>query len=323
MPVAPATIVRTKRSWPGTSTTDSAPPAGQRRAARSRARSRSRARAPRAAGRCRRPSARGSARSCRGRCGRRCRASAAAVSGTLARARPRAPRPRARRRPACAGPAAAARPRSARPPAARPPAARAASASGRRRRPRTTGPGSSSSGSAPPPTRAVEGTTSAPAIGAASRARPRRELLLGGAQHRQHRDLPPRPLRVAVEPQRRLQRGEPSLSSRSARASGCARARADRVRAADDQPRLRPAEQLVAARSTPAPRPRRTERRTGGSSASSGEIVGEHARADVVDHRHAELAQLLDLDLLHEAELAEVRRVRAQDRAGRSPIARS
>ncbi len=29
IPVAPATIVRTKRSWPGTSTTESAPPAGQ------------------------------------------------------------------------------------------------------------------------------------------------------------------------------------------------------------------------------------------------------------------------------------------------------
>ena len=65
--------------------------------------------------------------------------------------------------------------------------------------------------------------------------------------------------------------------------------------------------------------PAATERRTGGSSARLGEVLGEVARADVVDHRHAELAQLLDLDLLHEAELAEVRRVRAQDRARGRP----
>ena len=33
MPVAPATIVRTKRSWPGTSTTDSRRPLGSARLA--------------------------------------------------------------------------------------------------------------------------------------------------------------------------------------------------------------------------------------------------------------------------------------------------
>ena len=32
------------------------------------------------------------------------------------------------------------------------------------------------------------------------------------------------------------------------------------------------------------------------------EVVGEHARADVVDHRDAERAQRLDLDLLDEAD---------------------
>ena len=39
MPVAPATIVRTKRSWPGTSTTDRRRPVAERRAGRSRGRS--------------------------------------------------------------------------------------------------------------------------------------------------------------------------------------------------------------------------------------------------------------------------------------------
>ena len=70
----PATIVRTKRSCPGTSTTLSDAPGRQRPGGRSRARSRCRARAPPAGGRCRRPSAPRRARSCRDRCGRRCRA---------------------------------------------------------------------------------------------------------------------------------------------------------------------------------------------------------------------------------------------------------
>ena len=62
--------------------------------------------------------------------------------------------------------------------------------------------------------------------------------------------------------------------------------------------------------------PARTERRTDGSLGEQLEVVGEHAGADVVDHRHAERAERLDLDLLDEADRAEVRRVHAQDRAG-------
>ena len=42
----------------------------------------------------------------------------------------------------------------------------------------------------------------------------------------------------------------------------------------------------------------------------------ERARADVVDHRHAQLAQRLDADVLDEPELAEVGLVHAQHRAG-------
>ena len=91
--------------------------------------------------------------------------------------------------------------------------------------------------------------------------------------------------------------------------------RRDRIRAAHHQPRLRTAEQLVAGEAH--------ERGAGAHRAAHGRLVGQHgqvlgevAGADVVDHRHAELAQLLDLHLLDEAELAEVGRVRAQDRAG-------
>ena len=88
----------------------------------------------------------------------------------------------------------------------------------------------------------------------------------------------------------------------------------DRVRAADEQAGLRAAEQLVAGEAH--------ERRAGRDRAPHRRLVGQRrqvlrevARADVVDHRRAELAQLLDLDLLHEPELAEVRGVRAHDRA--------
>ena len=105
------------------------------------------------------------------------------------------------------------------------------------------------------------------------------------------------------------------MSRRSARASGCCLAACTAVWRADHQPGLRAAEQLVAGEAD--------ERGAGLDRAADGRLVGEElqvlgevAGADVVDHRHAELAQLLDLDLLDEAELAEVRGVRAQDRAG-------
>src|SRR5438034_7445201 len=43
--------------------------------------------------------------------------------------------------------------------------------------------------------------------------------------------------------------------------------------------------------------------------------LGQGAGAEVVDHRHAEPAQVLDLDLLHEPDRPEVRRMRAHHRA--------
>jgi hypothetical protein len=89
----------------------------------------------------------------------------------------------------------------------------------------------------------------------------------------------------------------------------------DRLAHADHQPRLRAAEQLVAAEADDrGAGPDRPPHR--GLLGQQLDVVGEHAGADVVDHRHPESAERLDLDLLGEAERAEVRRVRAQDRAG-------
>ena len=73
-------------------------------------------------------------------------------------------------------------------------------------------------------------------------------------EHREHRDLL---RRVAVQPQRRLQRGQrelvdPQRPRQRVRPRGL-----DRGRAADEQPRLRPAEQLVAGEARPAPHPPR------------------------------------------------------------------
>ena len=98
MPVAPATIVRTNRSWPGTSTTDSRRPDGQlERRVAELDRDPARALLGQAvgvdAGQRARP-----ARSCRGRCGRRSRASAAALiaRGAASAAPDRRRRPRRR-----------------------------------------------------------------------------------------------------------------------------------------------------------------------------------------------------------------------------------
>jgi hypothetical protein len=73
----------------------------------------------------------------------------------------------------------------------------------------------------------------------------------------------------------------------------------DRLAAADEDPRLRAAQQLVGGE--------RNERRAGSHRAAHrrlarqqrGGVVGEQARPDVVDHRHAEFAQRLDRHLLH------------------------
>ena len=103
-----------------------------------------------------------------------------------------------------------------------------------------------------------------------------------------------------------------SLSIRSARASGCARAAATASARPTISPACGPPSSLSPQKQTSAA-PAATERRTSGSSCS----VDQRAGADVVDHRHAELAQRLDRHVLDEPELAEVRLVHAQDRARR------
>ena len=135
-----------------------------------------------------------------------------------------------------------------------------------------------------------------------------------GVEHRQHGDLAPRALGLAVEPQRRLERREAQLVEPQRARQRVARGGGDRLGAPDHQAGLRPAEQLVAREAD--------ERGARGHGAAHRRLLaqdlelGQVPRADVVDHRHAERAQLLDRDLLDEAELAEVRRVRAQQRAG-------
>ena len=155
-----------------------------------------------------------------------------------------------------------------------------------------TGPSSSSSGSAPPPTRAGARMTcaSTPAVGEprAHADRARAELRVARGEHPQHRDLAHRGGRVAVDPQRRLERRQRQLVDPQ-RAGQRMRAAARRSPRAC-RPSARPAGRRAACRprSTRRAQPAATERRTGGSSASSGTPVGQRARPDVVDHRHAE-----------------------------------
>ena len=141
------------------------------------------------------------------------------------------------------------------------------------------------------------------------------ERRLGGVEHGQHRQLGARELGVAVERERRLERGERELVDAHGAGERVAPARLDRLARADQQTALRPAQELVGAEAH--------DRRAGAHGSPDRrlvgqqlDVVGEHARADVVDDRDAEPAQRLDLDLLGEADGAEVRRVRAQDDAG-------
>ena len=215
---------------------------------------------------------------------------------------------------ACAGRAARGRPRCARRAAARA-AARRARGPGSPGEPARPGPASSSSGSAPPPTRPTASTTprrrtARRALGPrARRSTRRRALSIASTAARGARARVAVEASVASSAARRACRCAPR-----GRAGGGGRRRPRR--GGRPGARLRPAEQLVAAEADDGGA-RGTERRTSGSPASSGEVVGQRARADVVDHRHrSERAQRLDRDLLDEPDGAEVRRVRAQDRGG-------
>ena len=247
IPVAPATIVRTKRSWPGTSITDSRRPEGSVRlrvAELDRDPARALLGQPVGVDAGQRPDQRGLA--------------VVDVAGGAERQRRRrsSERWRARRRPpreprrrsACADRAARVRRGSARSPAGRRRAARRRSPSGSAGLSATAGPSSSSSGSAPPPTLAVARITSASRadLRRASRRRAARSARSARVEHRQHGDLAPGPCRVAVQSSVASSAASDSLSIRSARASGCARAAATASCAPDEQAGLGPAEQLVA-----------------------------------------------------------------------------
>ena len=178
----------------------------------------------------------------------------------------------------------------------------------------TAGPGSSSSGSAPPPTFAAAVHHLAPLEVRRDRPRP-----LPAARGRR-RASPARGSRAA----RAQARGTAAASPRAPRGPACraaARAPAGGARRRRPPRRARPSARPAARRAAC-----RREKQTSAAPAAHGaahrRLLAQHlrarpgSRADVVDHRHAERAQLLDRDLLDEPELAEVRGVRAQHRAG-------
>ena len=121
----------------------------------------------------------------------------------------------------------------------------------------TAGPGSSSSGSAPPPTLAVVSTTSP--MPSASRCALRAQRGLAGGEHPQDGDLAG--ARVAVEAERRLERGERELVE-AQRAGERVLLRGRRPRRAC-RPSRRPAGRRAACR----PRSRRARRRRARSAA--------------------------------------------------------
>ena len=200
---------------------------------------------------------------------------------------------------------------------------RVAAAQARRRTPRhrpgpgsiaTAGPGSSSSGSAPPPAAAGISVTRARGetgqLGGAGRQHLGREF-----EHLQHGDAARR-RRVQVQLERRLEAGQAQLvdPQRPGQRMRAACARRGPSRRRGSPPGGRPA--ACRPRSRSARRPRRSNRRTSGSSPSTGRLRIERARAEVVDDRHAEPHQLAQRRALHEPAHAEVGLVDAQDGGG-------
>ena len=319
MPVAPATIVRTNRSCPGTSTSESRAPVGQLERRVAEIDRDAAPPAPRAAGRCPFRSTPARATSCRGRCGRRCRRSAACSAVTLPRhGRPRratarlprrsSVRQSSSRRPSRTTPTTGGSPRRS--------GAASASSTAHAKL------GSSASGSAPPPTRATVSSTSPP-TSAASRSARARTAPTGSRSIRS----------TGISRARARGRGRARASPRARRASACrraARAGADGGAAARRAPpgrrRSPPAGRRAACRrrSRRDRRPRRGSPRGDGSSSK----LDERAGAEVVDERQpvacATSASSLQRRSLGEADDAEVRLVHAQDqRRVSGPIARS
>ena len=239
----------------------------------------------------------------------------------LRRAAPtRLPRPRPPRRSACAGRAAGGRPARRPTTGGSPARSRAASASApcAPGRPRPPGPRARAAAARRrrPWRRRVMTSTPPPPIAAASRSARARSSSSAASSIASTGHLAPGAVRVAVEPQRRLQRGErelvdPQRAGERVRARGRDRA----ARARPSGPACGPPSSLSPEKQTSAA-PASTERRTGGSSRSAATPSASAPEPTSSITGGAELAQRLDLDLRDEPERAEVRRVRAQDRAG-------
>ena len=183
----------------------------------------------------------------------------------------------------------------------------------------TAGPSSSVRASAPPPGRDTDRVTDA--AGPMARQMPLRpigELIFGVAEHAQGGNLLPRAVRVAIEHQGRLERGQRELVDAQRPSQRLLAGRRHRSAAADEQAGLRSAQQLVARAAD--------HRRAGCDGAPQvwfraqrrDEVgAGQGPGAHVIDDRNAELAELLDADLVNEAQGAEVRLVDPQDRPDR------
>jgi hypothetical protein len=152
----------------------------------------------------------------------------------------------------------------------------------------------------------------------AHQPRPGPQVLASGGEHPEDGNLRAGELGVAVEAQRRRQRGKRELVDPHGPGERMGSAGLDRVAPADQHPGLRAPEQLVAREAH--------DRAARGDRAGHGRLAGqrgqaarERARADVVDDRHPQPAQILGRDLLGEADHAVVGRMGAQDRAGLRP----
>ena len=115
----------------------------------------------------------------------------------------------------------------------------------------TAAPGSSASGNAPAPTLPIVSTTSHAMPSAISdalqRAGARAQLVGRRAEQGERGDLRERARGLAIERERRLERGERELVHAIRARERIPSHRVDPLRVADDEPRLRSAEQLVAA----------------------------------------------------------------------------
>ena len=141
--------------------------------------------------------------------------------------------------------------------------------------------GSSASGSAPPPTRATVSSTS-PSTSAGEALGPRAHLGQGLVEHPQDGDLAACPLGIREERERPLERRERELVGPQRPLQRMPTQPLDEVGPADDDPGLRPAEQLVAREADEIGA--RGEARRGGRLVAQ---LVERARAEIVDEREA------------------------------------